>query len=213
MFGFQHSDLTDITVLLDRSGSMQAVHEATVEGFQTFVEKQRQLGGACRLTLAQFDTHFETVYRNRPIHKVPRLELRPRGGTALLDAMGRVIGETAGRLSVRRQPARVILVTITDGQENSSREFTRDQVFSLVRQHTDRHDWQFVFLGANQDAIQEAARMGIDSGAAMTYRATDRGARHVWAATGEAVARHRCAEGGKAKGEYFTFAERQAAND
>jgi hypothetical protein len=216
MFGFNDRDRerTDITVVLDRSGSMQAVLGQTIEGFEAFVEKQKRTEGECRLTLYQFDTVYERVYRNRPIHRVPRLALRPRGATALFDAMGRAIRETAERIEWQtesQRPARVIMVIITDGMENSSREFTREQVFALVRHYTEICDWQFVFLGANQDAIQEATKLGIDAGAAMTYHANDLGTRNAWKATAEAVARHRQGTLGAVSGSYFTNEERRRA--
>ena len=216
MFGFGNEDRTDITVVLDRSGSMQSVHGQTVEGFEAFVEKQKRLPGDCRMTLVQFDTVYETVYRNKPIHRVPRLKLRPRGATALLDAMGHTIHGTASRverLAEHHQPARLIMVIITDGQENSSQEFTRKQVFSLVRHYTEKADWQFIFLGANQDAIQEASRMGIDAGAAMTYRGDAHGTAQAWCAAADAVVRHRNTREPRVAGSYFTDDERRAARE
>jgi hypothetical protein len=212
MFGFvRDEDRTEITIVLDRSGSMHSIRDETIAGFLAFVDKQKTLPGICRLTLVQFDTIYETVYRERPIHKIRSLDLSPRGGTALLDAMGRAIQETAGRVEstwVSHQPTRTIVVTITDGQENSSREFTRTQVMELVRKYRDEHDWQFVFLGANQDAIQEAAKYGISSEAAMTYRAGPRGTMNAWQALGEAVGRHRQNKSRRPAGSYFTADER-----
>ena len=214
MFGFNSPDRTDITVILDRSGSMQSVYWQTVEGFEAFVEKQKHLPGDCRMTLVQFDTVYEVVYRSKPIHRVPPLKLNPRGATALLDAMGRTIHQTASRverLAEYRRPSRLIIVVITDGLENSSREFTRKEVFSLVRQYTVSADWQFVFLGANQDAIREASQMGIDAGAAMTYKADVKGTMHAWQAAADAVVRHRRCGRARVAGSYFTDDERRAA--
>jgi uncharacterized protein YegL len=214
LFGLGDEDRTDITVVLDRSGSMQAVYHQTVEGFESFVAKQKHTEGNCRMSLVQFDTVYQWVYRNKPIHKVPHLRLQPRGGTALLDAMGMAITETAARIERMNEasrPARVIVVIITDGMENSSREFTREEVFSLVRHYTDKADWQFVFLGANQDAIREATKMGIDSGAAMTYSATPLGTMGAWSAVGDAVVRHRASTSKRVLGSYFTKEERDSA--
>jgi len=214
MFGLPNQDSTDITVLLDRSGSMQAVQHATVDGFAAFLDKQRRCPGVCRLTLCQFDTVYEVVYRNKPLRKVGPLVLQPRGSTALLDAMGRTIHDTALRLEQARPaqlPARIIMVIVTDGLENSSHEFTRSQVFDLVRHYKEREDWQFVFLGANQDAIQEAGRMGIDAGAAMTYAAGIRGTDAAWRGMSEAVARHRQCGSKRMAGSYFRDSERDAA--
>ena len=193
MFGFHPQDRTDITVVLDRSGSMASIAEKTVEGFGAFLEKQKSVPGDCRLTLVQFDTQYELVYYDKPLRKVPPLRLVPRGATALLDAMGRTIlnkVESLGRMSVERLPRRIMMVVITDGQENSSREFTREQVFSLTQRYTQEFDWQFVYLGANQDAIQVAAQMGIDAAAAMNYQAGRRGTFNAWEAAASLVGRN-----------------------
>ncbi len=214
MFGFNSDDLTEITVLLDRSGSMHTVQRETVEGFAAFVEKQKKVKGPCRLTLHQFDTAYETVYCNRPIRRVPPLTLVPRGATALLDAMGKCIQDNGARME--RLPAgakafRTIVVIITDGMENSSREYRREQVVALVKKYTLEHDWQLVYLGANQDAIQEAGKMGIESGAAMEYRANRAGTMNAWEACGAAVARHRSVMQCRMTDSYFTDEERQGA--
>ena len=103
------------------------------------------------------------------------------------------------------------MVIITDGQENSSREFTQEQVFTLTRQYTQEHDWQFVYLGANQDAIQVAAQMGIDAGAAMTYQAGNRGTAHAWEAAASLVGRKRCAAPLAMRACGFTSQERNSA--
>jgi len=216
MFGFDSPDRTDITVVLDRSGSMASIAEKTVEGFDAFLEKQKTVPGDCRLTLVQFDTEYEVVYYDKPIHKVRRLRLVPRGGTALLDAMGRTIGNKADSLqrqAENRRPRRIMLVTITDGQENSSREFTCEQVFALTRQYTQEHDWQFVYLGANQDAIQVAGRMGIHAASAMTYQAGQRGTSNAWEAAASLVGRKRCAPLQAMRSCGFTCQEREAASE
>jgi hypothetical protein len=214
MFGFRPKDRTDITVVLDRSGSMASIAEKTVEGFAAFLEKQKNVPGDCRLTLVQFDTQYELVYYDKPIRKVPALRLVPRGGTALLDAMGRTIVNKAASLSrqsVERLPRRIMVVVITDGQENSSREFTHEQVFTLTRRYTQEFDWQFVYLGANQDAIQVAAQMGIDAAAAMTYQAGRRGTANAWEAAASLVGRKRCAAPEAMRACSFTAGERKSA--
>lgn len=216
MFGFSSSDRTDITVVLDRSGSMASIAEKTMEGFAAFLEKQKGVSGDCRLTLVQFDTQYEVVYRDKPIRKVRPLRLVPRGATALLDAMGRTISSKAEsllRLAESRRPSRIMLVIITDGQENSSREFTRDQVFGMTRYYTEQHDWQFVYLGANQDAIQVAARMGIDAASAMTYQAGLRGTANAWEAAASLVGRKRSAPRHAMRFCGFTCQERDSASE
>ena len=124
------SDLTDITLVVDRSGSMQEIRSDAEGGVNAFVEKQAEEPGEALLTLVQFDTEYDFVHKGVPIDKVPKYELHPRGATALLDAVGRAINETGERLAKMAEPDRpglVIVVIMTDGLENSSREFTKSK--------------------------------------------------------------------------------------
>lgn len=156
-------DSTLIVVVLDRSGSMSSGQDATVEGFNGFLAEQKKLPGECRMTLVQFDDRYQIDFNNTPISEV-KLAYAPRGGTALLDAMGRTIDEVGAELAKRSEstrPAKVIFVTITDGYENASRKFTRDDIFNKIAHQRDAYKWEFLYLGANQDAIAEATRLGI----------------------------------------------------
>lgn len=187
-------DATDITVVLDRSGSMEIIKDDTQGGFDHFVAEQAKLPGECRLTLVQFDTEYEFVHRGVPIAEVPKLLLVPRGNTALLDAIGRAINETGKRLSdlpEEQRPAHVIFAIVTDGQENSSREFSLAKIKEMIQHQTDVYNWRFTYLGANQDAIAEAAKMGIDKGHAMHYAHTGRGAAAAFGGAAKAVVRAR----------------------
>src|SRR3954469_14679099 len=148
---------TLIAVLLDRSGSMEAVKSDTEGGFNAFIDAQRAEPGEARVTLAQFDTQYDVVYANRPIGDVPRLALQPRGGTALYDALGRLITDVGSELAALpddQRPGTVVVVVLTDGHENSSREWTHDAVSSAIRRQQDDYSWAFLFLGANMDAVQ-----------------------------------------------------------
>src|SRR5262245_38340027 len=143
---------TDITVVLDRSGSMGALVDDTVHGFNHFVRVQQQVPGGAVLTLVEFSTECQTIHRATPIGEVPPLVFHPGGGTALLDAVGQTIGDTAQRLTAldeAERPPQVLFVIITDGEENSSRRFSRQAVLDLI-QEKQAEGWQFVFLGANQ---------------------------------------------------------------
>ena len=166
------SDLTDITLVVDRSGSMQEIRSDAEGGVNAFVEKQVEEPGEALLTLVQFDTEYDFVHKGVPIDKVPKYELHPRGGTALLDAVGRAINETGERLAKMPEPDRpglVIVVIMTDGLENSSREFTKSQVKKLVEEQQSKYDWHFTFLGADQDAFAEAGGLGIAATGAARY--------------------------------------------
>ena len=175
---------TDIVVVLDRSGSMQRIKEDTQHGFDAFVEQQKETAGQAKLTLVQFDTEYEFVHRGVPIQDVPKLDFRPRGLTALLDAVGKAIVETEERLAKIKKkadrPKTVVFVIITDGYENSSKEYTRGQILEMIKEKTDKQSWQFTFLAANQDAIQEAQNIGISGANAANYKTTGKSTRGVF---------------------------------
>jgi hypothetical protein len=163
---------THLAVLLDRSGSMHAIKSDTEGGFAAFLEEQRSVPGRCDVTLAQFDDVYEEVYTARPLASVPRLNLQPRGTTALLDAIGRLVRTTGERLAAMpedQRPGSVLVVIMTDGLENASAEYTPPAVRALIDEQTRTYGWTFVYLGANQDAIAVGEGLGVSRGMAMTY--------------------------------------------
>jgi hypothetical protein len=140
----------DRVFLLDRSGSMESCRNDTIDGFNTFIDSQKQFGGT--MTLCLFDDQFETVYEKTPIEDVPVLTedtFVPRGGTALLDAMGQV-------LKMQLSDDTMVII-LTDGDENSSVTYTSAHINDLVN----LKPWKFVYLGANQDAVLAATNLGI----------------------------------------------------
>ena len=174
-------DFTDITIVLDRSGSMQAVADDTIGGFNRFLLDQKQAPGDGVLTLVRFDHEYELVHRAVPLAEVPPLSRQtfvPRGQTALLDAIGRTINDTFERLAKTDEsqlPGSVIFVILTDGHENASREFSRETVFAMISERQAKQGWTFVFLGANQDAIESGERLGIRRGTSLSTSATAEG--------------------------------------
>lgn len=185
-------DLTDITLVVDRSGSMSSVREDAQGGVNTFIKEQVNQPGEALITLVQFDTEYEFLHRGVPVAEIPAYKLVPRGMTALLDAVGRAINETGERLSQINEEARpglVVFVVMTDGLENSSREFTKTQIKEMITRQQDEFSWQFTFLGANQDAFAEAGSMGIRPDAAANY--SDEKVAHAWGGTAAKVARMR----------------------
>lgn len=159
------NDLTDITLIVDRSGSMSTCKDEAQNGINHFIEEQKKVEGDALLTLVQFDTEYEFVHKGAPITNVGEYELVPRGMTALLDAVGRGINETGERLLLMgesERPGLVVFVITTDGMENSSHEFTRAQVKEMIERQQNEYNWQFIFLGANQDAFAEAASIGVN---------------------------------------------------
>lgn len=166
------ADLTHLYFLLDRSGSMQSIKTDTEGGFSAFVAEQRAAAGECRVTLAQFDNDYEMVYADKPIAEVPPLTLAPRGSTALLDAIGRLIteaGSALGALPEAERPGTVVVAIMTDGQENASHEWDRPAVKALVQQQSADYDWQFLYMGADQDAIEVGESIGVGAGHSLTY--------------------------------------------
>ena len=158
------TDLTDITMVIDRSGSMDSIKTDAEGGINTFIESQKSEPGEALLTLVQFDTEYEFVHQGVPIGGVPKFKLVPRGSTALLDAVGRAISEAGTRLAAieeAQRPGLVVFVIVTDGAENSSKEFTRERIRQMVELQQSVYKWQFTFLAANQDAFAEGASMGI----------------------------------------------------
>lgn len=168
------SDLTHLYFLLDRSGSMQSIKLDTEGGFAAFIAEQASNadGGDCRVTLAQFDNAYEVVYRDLPLADVPPLQLQPRGSTALLDAMGRLVteaGATLAALPEEQRPGTVVVAVMTDGLENASTEWTHAAIKALVEQQTNDYRWQFLYMGADQDAIEVGASLGVDRSHSVTY--------------------------------------------
>jgi Mg-chelatase subunit ChlD len=169
-------DATHIAVLLDRSGSMGAVKDETISGFNYFLKEQKAAGDNASFTLVQFDSEStDVVHEARPVRDVPDLNqdtYQPRGSTPLLDALGSTInstGKTLAAIPEANRPDKVVFVVITDGEENASHKFTKTQVKEMIDHQTEKYKWQFVYLGANQDAFAEAGAVGIAMANAANY--------------------------------------------
>lgn len=203
--------LTLVAALLDRSGSMQPLRADTEGGFDAFIAAQRALPGEAVVTLAQFDDRYEVVYTERPIAAVPPLELLPRGLTALLDGIGRLVNGVGERLAARpedERPSKVIVIVMTDGHENASREWSGDAVRSLIAQQEREYGWEFLFLGANIDAVRVGGDLGFAADRSLTYGATAGGVAGAYAAASAYTTRSRQAPGPVAG---FSDDERTAA--
>lgn len=167
-------DYTHITMILDRSGSMSSVANDAIGGFNSFLEDQKKIQGDATLTLVQFDDTYEVLNNFVPIKNVNPLDsvtFKPRGTTALLDAIGRGIKETGSILesmSESNRPEKVVIVIITDGLENASRQFNSNQINEMIRHQKENYNWHFTFIGSNQDAITSAQAIGISAAAALT---------------------------------------------
>jgi len=183
---------TEIIVVLDRSSSMASVQDETIGGFNAFVKEQKDAPGKAFLTLAQFDTDYEMIHNQLPIEDVPSLQFRPRGMTALFDAVGRTINDTKERLDSQRPGAdAVVFVIITDGAENMSREFKREQIRALIADRKEKDEWKFVFIGANQDSFNEAGGIGIDASGVLNYKSTGVGTRGMYESLSRGMSSYR----------------------
>lgn len=161
-----------VVVILDRSGSMQSVKADTEGGLAAFLETQHEAPGNTTVSLYQFDNAYDVVYENVPLADVPAFTLEPRGMTALLDAVGRTITtvrEQLAGLPEADRPGEVVMVIVTDGEENASVEYSPEGVRGLITEQQDKHGWTFVFLGADQDAFAAAAEIGIRSATTLSY--------------------------------------------
>ncbi|WP_232660471.1 vWA domain-containing protein [Pseudonocardia sp. TRM90224] len=206
--------LTLIAALLDRSGSMQSLRSDTEGGFDAFVADQRAVPGEVQVTLAQFDDHYEVVYSRRPIAEVPPLQLHPRGTTALLDAIGKLVtdvGSELAALAEQDRPEKVIVIVMTDGHENSSREWTPEAVRSIIAQQEQVYSWEFLFLGANIDAVTVGSHLGFSAERSLTYGASSRGVGGAYRAASAYTSRSRTARPGAARPVGFEQSEREAA--
>ncbi len=183
----------DIIILLDRSGSMQSIKHETINGYNNFLLEQRKLKSKTFLTLIQFDDRYEINYEAVDLYKAEALNhdtYIPRGLTALLDAIGKTIKLVNNRYKVIKKaniPDKTIFVIITDGLENNSVKYTRDEIFKRIRKKEDKNGWEFVFLGANQDAIVEANKYGIHAKRAMTYASDALGTREMFSSLSYSV--------------------------
>jgi hypothetical protein len=188
---------TDITIILDRSGSMESVKSDTIGGFNSFLEGQQKVEGEASLSLVQFDDQYEIVYTDRDINSADCLSqatFQPRGMTALYDAVGRTINSVGQRLAAlaeAERPDKVLLVIMTDGFENSSREFNAAKVAEMITHQRSVYKWEFMFIGANQDAVLSAKEIGLPTQAALTYAPNAAGTKAVYSAVMQKVAQFR----------------------
>lgn len=172
-------DLCELVVILDESGSMTRVTNDTIGGFNTFLETHQKLPGEAKLTLVKFDTKYEIVYNGIDVRSVKPLDKDtyvPSGMTALLDAVGRAIDEVGKRydsLKKKDKPGKVIFVIMTDGEENSSKEYKLHQVKEKTKRRQEENKWEFIFMGADQDAWAAGGSMGFASN--VNYTVSDTG--------------------------------------
>jgi hypothetical protein len=192
-------DYVHMVVILDRTGSMDSIRDDTIGGFNTFLKKQQAEPGKATLTLVQFDSQdpYEVIHKFMPLADVPELTREtfvPRASTPLLDAMGRGINDLEASLAAlpaKARPARVVMVIITDGQENSSHEFTKGQVEKMIKAKQDKSDWQFVFLSADLAAIDDAVKTGVKMCCSMAFDKDAHGTSAAFSSVSERISDYR----------------------
>ncbi len=168
-------NVTELVMILDRSGSMGGLEADTIGGFNSMLNKQKKEEGEALVSVVLFDDRTEVLYDRVDINKVEPLTDRQyyvRGCTALLDAVGGAIHHIANVHKYAREedvPEKTLFIITTDGMENASRQYTYDRVKQMIEHEKDKYHWEFMFLGANIDAVREAGRLGISASRAARY--------------------------------------------
>lgn len=207
---------THIVLLIDRSGSMSTIKSDMEGGMETFLNEQKKIGGDCTITAAQFDTEYEILFSRKPIKDIEKIQIDPRGGTALIDSMSRLIkevGKDLDSLEESEKPDRVLFVTITDGEENSSREYTNEQLKEMINHQSDSYNWAFSYIGANQDSFGVAGNMGISSGSTINYNASTYGINNMFTTLSNATTRYRSVSTGNVTSDSFSYTEDEQKNN
>lgn len=190
---------THISVILDRTGSMESIRDDTIGGFNAFLGEQKAQKGKATLTLVQFDSQepYEVVHRFQAVKEVPELTREtyvPRGSTPLLDALGRGINDlekSLAEMEKKNKPRKIVFAVVTDGLENASREFTRNQVMKMIKEKTEKEKWQFVFLSADLGAIEEARDLGVSINASLAYEKNAKGTQDAWISLSKSAVKFR----------------------
>jgi uncharacterized protein YegL len=173
--------LTELVFILDKSGSMSGLETDTIGGYNSMLAKQQAVEGECRITTVLFDNNYELLHDRidiRAVSPISEKEYQIGGSTALLDAIGRTIhkiGNAQKHTANEYRAEKVMLVIITDGEENSSREYSAKRIKQMIERQKSRYEWEFIFLGANIDAVETAGRFGISADRAQNYHADSEG--------------------------------------
>lgn len=175
------NNTTELVFILDRSGSMAGLESDTVGGFNAMIEKQKQEDGTAYVSTVLFDNVSEVLHDRIPLKDVPKMtekEYTVRGSTALIDAVGSAIHHIGNIHKYARKedvPAHTVFVITTDGMENASCKYSADEVKKMIKRQKEKYGWEFLFIGANIDAVETAARYGIDRNRAVKYTADSHG--------------------------------------
>lgn len=192
-----NENLTEIVCVLDRSGSMETIQQDAIGGFNQFLTEQQEQEGDARMTVVLFNHGYRILHDGADIQGVEPLSsetYRPGGTTALLDAVGRTIDDVGERLAETPEegrPSKVIFVILTDGMENASQEYDYNRVKEMVGHQSDVYNWEFIFLGANIDAVAVAGSLNIKASHAVNYSADSLGTSEAFGKVRYAVSTYR----------------------
>jgi hypothetical protein len=190
-------NFTSINVIIDRSGSMLGLAADTIGSFNTFLTEQKAVPGEAAFTLCTFNTDYQLLHDFIKLETVPDLDAkayRPSGGTALLDAVGTTIDSVGQKLAAMPEsdrPSKVIFLIITDGEENSSRRYTKEKIKAMVELQRNTYQWEFVFMGANIDAFSVGQSLGIAGNNSVTYEATKGGTHQLYGSVSNSMKSYR----------------------
>ncbi len=185
--------LTELVMIIDRSGSMSGLEADTIGGFNSMIEKQKKEEGEAYVSVVLFDDRSQVLYDRVDIQKVEPMNDKQyyvRGCTALLDAVGSAIHHIGNVHKYAREedvPEKTIMIITTDGMENASRLYTYDKVKRMIERQKERYHWEFMFLGANIDAVKEAGRFGISASRAVRYEHDSVGTKLNYAVVSDVV--------------------------
>ena len=189
----KNNNITELVFILDRSGSMSGLESDTVGGFNTMIEKQKKQNAPCYVSTVLFNHTSEVLYDRVKLGEVQKMteeDFFVGGSTALMDAIGGAIhhiGNIHKYIRPEDVPANTMFVIMTDGMENASRNYSSDRVKQMIERQKKRNGWEFLFIGANIDAVETAARYGIDADRAVNYHADKEGTRVVYQSVANAV--------------------------
>jgi len=187
------NNITELVFILDRSGSMSGLESDTIGGFNSMIEKQKEQDGCCYVSTVLFDNESDVIHDRVKLCNIPKMtekDYRVRGCTALIDAIGGAIKHIGNIHKYSRPedvPEHTVFVITTDGQENASRRYSSEQVKRMIERQKEKYGWEFLFIGANIDAVETAARYGIGKDRAVNYNADCEGTQILYKTVAKAV--------------------------
>ena len=187
------NNITELVFILDRSGSMAGLESDTIGGFNSMIEKQRKEDGECFVSTVLFDNESEVLHDRLKLGDIPKMtdeDYTVRGCTALIDALGGAIHHIGNIHKYARPedvPAHTMFIITTDGQENASRHYTSERVKKMIERKKEEYGWEFLFIGANIDAVETAAKYGINKDRAVNYNADGKGTHILYESVSKVV--------------------------